>query len=67
MIEPLTLKCPVCGALANDPCVRISGALLPGPHRKRKELALGITMSSRSEANQKTRALRSAETSKHPR
>ena len=55
MTEPMTLKCPACGALPNTPCVRINGTLLPGPHSKRKELALGLNLTSRSDANQETR------------
>ena len=54
MNDPMTLRCPVCGALPGAPCVRISGTLLPGPHSKRKELALGLKMASRSEANQQS-------------
>ena len=37
----------------NAPCARINGTLMPGPHRKRMELTLGIKMPSRHEANQK--------------
>jgi hypothetical protein len=53
MNNPLNNKCPVCGALVNAPCARINGTLMPGPHRKRMELTLGIKMPSRHEANQK--------------
>jgi hypothetical protein len=42
MDNPLSHICPVCGALPNDPCIRMNGTLMPGPHSKRKHLALGI-------------------------
>ena len=60
MNDPLAIKCPACGALPNAPCVRINGALLSGPHRKRKELALGIKIPSRSETNQVAQKMRQA-------
>jgi len=48
MSDPLTVKCPACGALPNNPCARIDGKVLPGPHRRRKEHSLGITVPSRA-------------------
>jgi len=39
MDDPIRFKCPICGALPNDPCVRIDGTLMPGPHGGRKSVA----------------------------
>ena len=51
MENPLSHTCPVCGALPNEPCIRMNGTLMPGPHSKRKYLALGIKTTS-EDANQ---------------
>ena len=39
MDNPIRFKCPTCGALPDDPCVRIDGTLMPGPHNGRKSVA----------------------------
>jgi hypothetical protein len=51
MSDPLTLKCPTCGALPNNQCARIDGSLLPSPHQRRKELSLGFIIPGRAEAS----------------
>lgn len=35
--------------LPNDPCIRINGTLLPGPHSERKALARGVKPTHRHE------------------
>ncbi len=49
MADTISFKCPTCGALPNDPCIRINGTLLPGPHSERKALARGVKPSHRPE------------------
>jgi hypothetical protein len=39
MDDLIRFKCPICGALPDDPCVRIDGTLMPGPHSGRKSVA----------------------------
>jgi hypothetical protein len=41
MNDPIRFKCPICGALPDDPCVRIDGTLVPGPHSGRKSVTQG--------------------------
>jgi hypothetical protein len=44
-VSALAFKCPACGAHPNSPCNRIDGVVMPTPHSKRKELALGVSVS----------------------
>jgi len=41
MDDPIRFTCPICGALPDDPCIRIDGTLMPGPHSGRKSLPPG--------------------------
>ncbi len=42
MTNPLNVKCPVCGALANKLCIRLNGTRMPGPHAKRVVVVSGV-------------------------
>jgi hypothetical protein len=41
-ISASSFKCPVCDAPPDQPCTRIDGHPMPGPHSKRKELMFAI-------------------------
>jgi hypothetical protein len=52
MNDPIRFKCPICGALPDDPCVRIDGTLTPGPHSGRKSVATGTKPAPRQDFSQ---------------
>jgi hypothetical protein len=52
MDDSIRFKCPICGALPNDACVRTDGALTPGPHRGRKSVAPGAKPDPRQDFSQ---------------
>ena len=61
MDDSIRFKCPICGALPNDACVRTDGTLTPGPHRGRKSVAPGAKPVPRQDFSQAaTRAVREA-------
>jgi hypothetical protein len=44
-ISALGFKCSACGALPENPCMKMDGTPMPGSHSKRRELALGVPLS----------------------
>jgi hypothetical protein len=61
MDDPIRFKCPICGALPDDPCVRIDGTLRPGPHSARKSVAPGAKPVPRQDVSHTaTRVVREA-------
>ena len=52
MDDSIRFKCPICGALPNDACVRTDGTLTPGPHRGRKAVAPGAKPVPRQDFSQ---------------
>jgi hypothetical protein len=42
MANPLSAKCPVCGALPNKQCIRLNGTRMPGPHARRVVVVSGV-------------------------